>query len=92
MFALPSAAACCQDDYLAVAHGFRFSQAKDSSLLEPRGKDLAAFTDTLRRNHKDEYASGFQPAVHVRQEHSFRAFVSTFADSPVVWWLYERAR
>jgi predicted ATPase len=74
LFALPSAAPRCQDDYLSVAHRFRISQTKDSSLLEPRGKDLAAFTDMLRRNHKDEYASGFQPAVRVRQEHSVRSF------------------
>ena len=59
LFALPTAAACRQDNYLAVARGLRMSQPKDSSLLEPRGKDLATFTDVLRRNHKDEYASGF---------------------------------
>jgi hypothetical protein len=71
-------------DYLAVAHGFQIRQPKDSSIFEPRSKDLAAVTDVLRRNHKDEYASGCQPTVRVRQEHPFQAFVSTFADRPVV--------
>src|SRR5437899_2399758 len=70
-----------------TAHSARIRQPKDSSIFEPRSKDLAAVTDVLRRDHKDEYASGFQPTVRVCQEHPFQAFVSTFADSPVVRWI-----
>ena len=90
LFALPTAAACCQDNYLAVSHGFRIRQPKDSSIFEPRSKDLAAVTEVLRRDHKDEHASGFQPMVRVCQEHPFHGFVSTFADSPVVGRIWKR--
>ena len=87
LFTFPAAAACRQDHHLAVAHGLRISQSEDPRRLKLRGKDLTAFTDMHCRDHKDQYAPGFQPTVRVRQEHPFRAFVSTFADGPVVWWI-----
>ena len=86
-----AAAARREDHHLAVAHGLRIGQSEDPGRLKLRGKDLATFTDVHCRDDKDQDSPGLQPVVSVRQEHSFRTFVSTFAHGPVVWWLYERA-
>src|ERR1035438_3279025 len=42
---LPEASPRRQDHHLAVAHGLRISQSKDSGRLKLRGKDLGAFAD-----------------------------------------------
>jgi hypothetical protein len=66
---------------LPVSHGLWISQVEDSGVLKLRSKDLSAFPNVHRRNHKDQNAAGFQPAVRVRQE---QPLVRSLRVSPLV--------
>src|ERR1035438_963656 len=87
---LPAASPRRQDHHLAVAHGLRISQSKDSGRLKLRGKDLGAFADMHRRHDENEDAPGLEPTIRVRQKHPLCTLASSLAPDPIVWRSAER--
>ena len=62
-------------------------RAVNPDFAEMRGESLTTFGQPLLGNNEEQYATGFQPAIRVTQEHLFGATTIARTQGPIIGWL-----